>query len=102
MVLQLVGHNSKMLTELLEEKSQELNSALTNLTQVSHAAQEADQDRQELLRKLHAQEEDNLHSQQEISGLILSLERERSQWEVQVQRTAEGMSMLSERVGEEA
>jgi hypothetical protein len=95
MVLQLVSHNNKMLTEVLEEKSLQLKSALANLSQVSMSAQQSDQERQQLLRKLHIQEEDNLLLQQQISELIVSLEQERSGWETQVLKSKEGMLMLS-------
>jgi hypothetical protein len=95
MVLQLVSHNNKMLTEVLEEKSLQLKSALANLSQVSMSAQQSDQERQQLLRKLHIQEEDNLLLQQQISELIVSLEQELSGWETQVLKSKEGMLMLS-------
>ncbi|MBM3207674.1 MAG: hypothetical protein FJZ57_03600 [Chlamydiae bacterium] len=79
--LQLVRDNNKILIQILEQKSSELTQALDSLSRVSTSAHSLDLERQELLAKLHKQEEENNLLQTKISDVILSLERERAKWE---------------------
>ena len=79
--LQLVRDNNKILIQILEQKSSQLTQALDSLSRVSSSAHSLDMERQEILAKLHRQEEENNLLQTKISDAIISLERERAKWE---------------------
>lgn len=99
--LKLLRDNNRILTELLDEKSVDFESAVDHFMAISQKLYESEQQREDFLRSLESQYQENERLQQRIERISSSLANERSMWTEQFAEYKKGIMDANTSIAEE-